>query len=121
MRAVLGFRVHGPHGMDDPPRPEVAPGGGHGPAGGQAVRVCLRTDPLALVEDPLPSLAVDGAVHAAPAHERGVRRVHDGVRVLLSDIPPLQDDSGWGHTAGAHLLPVGPAGGSRRTTAGNAP
>src|SRR5205823_8974974 len=88
---------------------------------GEPAAVLAHAEGAALLEDRGPALAVDRAVDPAPAEQRGVRGVHDRVGVLLSDIPPHQDDPGFGHGSPRHLPAAGPGEGSRRTTAGTAP
>src|SRR5439155_18437049 len=73
----------------------------------------------ALLENLRAALAMDRAVDAASAHERGVRGVHDRVDALLSDIPLHQDDPRSGQRS-ALLLAVLRDAGSPRTSAGTA-
>src|SRR5690606_13745706 len=51
-------------------------------------------DALALLQDGGPAAAMDRAIHAAAAQQRGVRCIDDGVDSLLRDVAPEQTEPG---------------------------
>src|SRR6185503_20006894 len=74
-------------------------------AGGGDDRLPLRQrtlalpDPLALLEDGGSATAVDGAVHAAPAHQARVGGVDDGVHRLSREVALRQLEAGAAEAA----------------------
>src|SRR5439155_26112011 len=86
VRSVLAPRMDGADRVDHPLRWEPAGDGGHSPAGGEAFGPSLGADALALGQDARATSPMDGPVHATAAKERGVRRVHDGVHLLIGDV-----------------------------------
>jgi hypothetical protein len=86
--------------VDHPPRGQPARRGGHRLAGGQAAAVGPGAQLAARGEDLRAATPVDGAVDPAAAEQRRVRRVDDGVCLLLGDVAELEYDP---HAA----LPIG--------------
>jgi hypothetical protein len=70
----------------------MAGDGGDGLARGQAARVRAVAQLTAGGQDGRPAAAVDGAIDAAAAQQRGVRGVDHRVGILLGDVPEHRDD-----------------------------
>src|SRR5690606_7802492 len=100
------------HGVDDPPRREVVPGGGHRLPDRQPVGQLGAPQLHALLEQPWTGGAVDRAVDPAPTQEGGVGGVDDGVDVLAGDVAlhcfdthgPIVPGAGAGTTSGVAKL-----------------
>src|SRR5215210_6966303 len=84
--AVLGGRPDRAYGVDDPPGGQLTGCGRDRLAGRQPAAEVSYAQGAALGEDLGTTTAVDRTVDAPTAEQRGVRRVDDGVDVLLGDV-----------------------------------
>jgi hypothetical protein len=72
----------------------------------QPLRKAVAAKRAALLQNLWPTAAMDGAVDAAAAEQRRIRRVDDGIDSLLGDVAPKQCDSrhSLGSTIGIECL-----------------